>query len=119
MQQAGLNFVKGLIRTPEKTCKCGNKYYGHPDVCPDCFEQPVVTKPQVVVSTSVKDYLLTNEYFSKFFSKYAKLDSFIKDIQETYPHKDLLQELRKMNLWLKTNKPKSRYDRFIVNWMGK
>lgn len=123
MQQAGLSFVKGFLKTPEKTCKCGAKYYGHPDVCPDCYGQPsVVKQPQIVAnSTSVKGYLLANEYFGKFFVKYdsTKLDGFIKDLEETYPHKDLLWELRKMNLWLKTNQPKSRYDRFIVNWMGK
>lgn len=48
-------------------------------------------------------------------------DEQIEKYEYAYPAVNVLQEMRKMEVWLDANpeRRKKKYERFIVNWLGK
>ena len=65
----------------------------------------------------IRQYLSENQYFKSI----KDIDLFTEKLVETYPITDIVNELRQMSLWLDVNenRRKKRYDRFIVNWLGR
>jgi len=67
----------------------------------------------------ITDYLINNE----FFKTIKDIDKFADLLFITYSRRcDVMNELRKMNIWLIVNPRKSNkknWKRFIINWMNR
>ena len=58
---------------------------------------------------------------NQYFKNIKNIEIFVNKLVNTYPVIDILQELRKMDIWLTANpkRQKRNYARFIVNWLNK
>lgn len=65
----------------------------------------------------IKNFLTKSNYFKNI----KNMDLFIEKLYEAYKTKDIIFELRKMELWLVSNpnRGKKNYSKFICNWIGK